>query len=39
MFHATQASSPGAELALVDRTLADPGRAVCESPEAREIQS
>jgi hypothetical protein len=25
MFLATQASSPGAELALVDRTLADPG--------------
>jgi hypothetical protein len=27
MFHATQASSPGAELALVDRTSADQGRA------------
>jgi alcohol dehydrogenase len=25
MFRAAQASSPGAELALVDRTLADPG--------------
>jgi D-arabinose 1-dehydrogenase-like Zn-dependent alcohol dehydrogenase len=27
MFGAAQASSPGAELALVDRTLADPGPA------------